>query len=42
LIVTPPTDADRPAKTLSKEDFPAPLGPRIAQIFPEGTLRIKM
>jgi hypothetical protein len=32
VITFPPPDADRPASTLSKEDFPAPLGPIMAQV----------
>jgi hypothetical protein len=30
-------EEDRPANTFSKDDFPAPLGPIMAQTFPEGT-----
>jgi hypothetical protein len=37
VIVIPTADADLPAKTFNNEDLPAPEGPRIAQILPDGT-----
>ena len=33
----PAPGPDLPANTFKREDFPAPLGPKIAQILPDGT-----
>jgi hypothetical protein len=38
-ILVAPEEADLPARTLSKEDFPAPLGPIIAQTVLASTLK---